>query len=426
MRASAIGVFPQHAKDFEMKKMTMAGALVTAMVAGQALGAPTADQQKLRINEILINPSGGGSNDDRWEYIEVYGCPNTPLNGLALVIVNDPSSASNDSEIDEAIYIPAAGGGVPTYQTNSSGYFVFWNTNTTSNNLITQVQNSDVYMELPANTMRQTDEDGDLLDLSGDDITDLTTRYECGMRERDNGDDGAKIANDGSLTVMLIGFTGNTGSSYLEPSDVEKDDDVSDGDAVLNLPSAAAWTDGSGFYLIDEIAYSDDGGSEFTFSEANEIDFTPSFKPDALSRCDDVAEATYTDRWLELEWDEDEDGVCGEQGSPTDIGTDGFRSAYQDWVFGDVNGSLEFVYGAGDAALPSSSGATTQVLCSAIDAYGLTPGSANEAGQISASCASPLAGEDLDGDGAVTVNDLILAAALNDTRAVLRVVRSLR
>ena len=178
--------------------------------------------------------------------------------------------------------------------------------------------------------------------------------------------------------------------------------------------------------LIDEIAYSDDGGSEFTFSEANEIDFTPSFKPDALSRCDDVAEATYTDRWLELEWDEDEDGVCGEQGSPTDIGTDGFRSAYQDWVFGDVNGSLEFVSGAGDAALPSSSGATTQVLCSAIDAYGLTPGSANEAGQISASCASPLAGEDLDGDGAVTVNDLILAAALNDTRAVLRVVRSLR
>ncbi|MFG0314811.1 MAG: hypothetical protein ACF8LL_11610 [Phycisphaerales bacterium] len=335
--------------------------MTLAAIAGSAAAGP------IYINEIVSDPDGG---DGAWEYIELFGCPGESLTGYVVLVMNDDGSTA---EIDEAFHFPTTGS---LYSLDEDGYFVIWNTEYDeesegdAGSPSDHALESDIYSVLP-----------DTITNNDADIDNSTDRHEASFVElRTAGDYAGKIANDGSITIILANNVSNYGI-------IEKDD---------SIPTTYPFT------MIDEVAWSD-GGSEYTVEEANEFDYTPGFNPDMLVRCGNTS-ANIVDTTLDLD--------------PTS-GTEPYRDAYIEWFGAEVDSNptannegdvfysknSEDSYGAGayTAGPPSSFTPMEDV-----DDVTATPGFANhyfdsDSKQISVTCR--LAG-DMNKDGSVNFADI--------------------
>lgn len=335
--------------------------MMLAAVAGSVAAAP------VYINEIVTNPKG---NDEEWEYIELYGCPGESLTGYAvLVVVDDPDDTSNPAEIDEAFHFPTSG---TKYSLDEDGYFVIWNTGYSQSGGAGSAQNhannSEIYDFLP-----------DTVTNNGADINTSTDRHEASFIELQTAADQAgKLSNDGSITVVLL----NNISDYTI---IEKDD---------TPPLTMGEPDYPGD-VIDEIAWSDNGGSEYTEEECNEFDHTPGFNPGYAIRVDNAS--------------------CLIDDTSCDFDGEEYRSAYTNWYMGEIgsNPSGFSDYFLGDNA-EGGFGAAAYGGTPCFDPVEdesnveVTPGYANDSfpggrGQISASCR--VAG-DANNDGQVDIRDI--------------------
>lgn len=319
---------------------------------------------KLFINEILINPPSGMGDDAAWEYIELKGCPGQSLRGLAVIVVNGTNATTTEN--DETFVFPDS----DKYKLDSNGYFVLWNSgadNAASSQALMEDQcdQSSVYAILP---QRQTLPDG-----TGPDITSLTTRYEASFDELgtrgDTNDLPGQLANDGSITVLLIDRI--AGGTSIASISKDVDPDTADGTFDGNI--GAAWKH------IDSVAYSNNGGHEYTLRNGDEWDFTPGYIPDAMTRVDKVASGN--------------DGVSTTRNVKNTCPSntqDEYRDAYTNWVAGDLNSSKKYTKGFGGLTPPTTTDITFCVNDLTNANLFITPGAANGTingrGQISVTC----------------------------------------
>lgn len=382
-----------------------------ALALAAAAGMATAQQSSLRFNEIYINPPGGGSTDERYEFIELFGCGNTSLSGLAIVVINhDPPAGI---EIDEAFVFD---NGTEAYQTNSAGYAVVWNSDSDSSSIATQAanNNSEVFNDkLPASITQNFATDDDFL---GSPRSTVVTRYEASFEEIENvtgSETAGAISNGGSNTFLLIDLANSKradGTTAATASDIFKDTVITD---TNNDGVPDGWQN---FVILDSIAYSDNGGSELAYNEANEFDFTPGYNPDALTRVDDVSIGVDNNRFI----------------GTSSPGTENFRDAYTDWLSGDIdtNANLEYNEGIGGENRPADGATAVVAPLTDLDGYALTPGSANGSingrGQISATGCTELATPDVDGDGIITVRDFQALLRAGDIEGALKAARMMR
>lgn len=358
-----------------------------AMLAGTASsafagGEPTGDICSLRLNEIMINTKG--DDDQEWEFIEIFGQPNTSLGGLAIVVVNDEGSSA---EVDESFVFPAG----DKYRTDEDGYFILWNSSATSANPDTCAGASELWEWLDGNA---TITQGILVGS----ISSASIRFEAAFQEvGTKGDGGAndwpgKFNNDGSMSFLLI-------SDWTSDAAIKKDASVNDSTTAgtPNFITNPAW-------VLDAVAYSDNG-SEFVVLEGREFDYTSGFKPDALTRVDDVEpEMVYTDRYIS--------------------GSEEFRDVYTNWIAGDLSSNdPSFNYDGAEAAggvdKPAAMGTATQPTVN----IGLTPSTINDTfngrgGEVSTVCAESRGGADFDGNGVVNAVDLLEAYRTGDMAQV--------
>ena len=356
-------------------KAVMMAAL--ALASGASFGA--GDINSLRINEVVTNPK---SDDAEWEYIELYGCPDTVLTDLALIVIN----TDGGDEIDEAFWFPTSGS---LFKTNSEGYFVIWNTafdqedEEETGDADDHRGESKIHSVLPSSITQN----------GATPVADLTTRHEASFIElQTSGDFAGKISNNGSNSFVLLKNISNYNL-------IEKDDVISEdmsGDPIF--PGD----------VIDEIAYSDSSGNEYTMSEANEFDYTPGFNPGGLIRCADIRDGI-VDSTVDLD-----PGAATEQ----------YRDAYSNFYAAEIGSNptagtpggvflsdnSEDSYGAGTYTLGTPN---TFVAMEDLDDVEFTPGSANYTfsvtrKQITASgCPSSRQSMDLNDDGVVDIHDLL-------------------
>jgi hypothetical protein len=284
-----------------------------SLTAFMFLAAGTAHAQVI-INEVYTNPPGGGSVDNQWEYIELYGKPGMSLTGYMIASVFGGADPDNDNipgprpdsswdrgdevpEIDEAYSLDGLTIG-------SNGFLVLYNN---------QASNSQIPALLPAATNRAT----------------------FGTSHVPSGDVAGRIKNDGSATIVLIrrrpfhsvnaggisvydGFAANTltsgptypaGIRYGWRKDVGQDINFNGridlngvGQLVSTLlpppPEAPVQSEdplplGSvivetaklePYQMIDDLAWSNGGGKEYVRSSQQELSDTSGFNPDAISR----------------------------------------------------------------------------------------------------------------------------------------------
>lgn len=253
-------------------------ALTIAALAGSAFASDAV------INEVVTDPDGGNGGDTENEFIELFGCPEASLDGYVVLVINSDGS----DEIDEAFHFPTSGG---DYKFNEDGYFVILSTSgTSSDSLSDQAADSNVYEALPSSVT-----DGGT--FTGD-------RHEASFAELETASEAfGKLANTGSITIVLL--------CDVDPADLgdlQKDDAVPTTGGVADYPGT----------LLDEIAWTDNGGNEWTESEANEFDYSPGFNPDYAIRV-----ANITDDVVDTSID-----IGG--GEP-------YRDAYSEWYMGEID-----------------------------------------------------------------------------------------
>lgn len=318
-----------------------------ALIAGCALGAHAASAQVV-INELYANPPGSGNNDNRLEFIEIYGPPGMSLTGWAIGAVNggqDPNG--NDvpgplsvgdpqeelAEIDECFSL--------------DGLFIGPNGLLVLHNIATSAPLSFV----PG---------------LADPATPLRTFQQAHIPTTDTA---GRLNNDGSMNLVLVrrrpfhaltldgvslldGVPANTitipnypaDNRYAFRKDVKHDVNY-DGRYDLNgigtfimgggpvapetpVVSENGNNPGSPRFLeplqvVDDVAWSNLGGKEYTRCRQQEISDTPNYNPDAVSRI-----AYY--------------GANPQRGSIFSGGEMSFtRMADEEWIYGDIIDFLE-------------------------------------------------------------------------------------
>lgn len=345
------------------------------LAAGLAATIATSASAQVVINEILENPPGGGSTSDAFtEYVELYGTPNMDLTGYALVLfkggedLNDDGTIDIPPEIDEGFSLDGLSLG-------SNGLLIIYN-GTTSQSFIplfvpdegeTAVSMFDTHLPSP-------------FDVNGN------------------------LGNEGSSTYALIRrrpfhSVVNGASVYGSGYSVWKDGDHDvnqDGryDFGFEAGNARAFDP---MQIIDEIAWSNGGGFEYTRSRQQVISETPDFNPDGVSRV-----AYYgANPALGLR--------LNDKGQP--VAT---RMADEELIYGDMTGSgLDFLYDANRAGAPTDpdgDGFADISIGTGTNAFRLTPGGFNDHTPTGISQTRFIAG-DLNFDGVVNAADLALLDA---------------
>lgn len=242
---------------------------ILAAIAGAAIGMGASAQ--VIINEVLENPPGSGSADDLWEFIELYGRPNMDLTGYALALIKGGVDQDGDgipdvaadrfAEIDEAFSLDGLTLG-------ANGLLVLYNTNSFGVSSIPAL--------LPPETNRAP--------FSAAHIP--TT------------DSWGKLANDHSSTYLLVRRRPNhsidekSGLSVYAPGyafrkdvnpDVDFDSELDCG-MEIGVGGAPGAMQIESVQVVDAVAWSHEGGKEYTRSKEQEISDTPGFNPDGLSR----------------------------------------------------------------------------------------------------------------------------------------------
>ncbi len=252
-------------------------ALALALVAGVA-------NAQVVINEVITNPPGSGSVDNRWEFIELYGTPGMSLNGYAIGFASGGMDNDGDGipsrdpligdpgdefpEMDECFSLDGLSIG-------SNGFLVLYN--------VTSGGSSSILPLLPTATSRKT----------------------FIAAHIPSSDVAGRIKNDGSMTLLLVHnrpyyqWTGAqslydgqpnyfAGSRYAFRKDTNPDVDFNSrldrGTEIPVPPTPDPVQVWQPLQVVDEFAWSNEGGHEYTTSEQYQISDTPGFNPDAVSR----------------------------------------------------------------------------------------------------------------------------------------------
>ncbi len=240
--------------------------ILVAMIA--LLSAQAAFAQVV-INEIYENPEG--SSDEVWEYIELYGRPGMDLTGYAIGLLKGGQDSDGDGVFDSAATVPEIDEAISLdgLTLGSNGFLVLFNDTTGGSNLV---------------TLGLIDPNANAVGWDGLHIPST--------------DDAGNLENDGSSTYVLVRKRNHhsldiNGTSvydldYAFRKDVRHDVN-GDGDTDFGTEVAVApITDSAGevehFQVVDEIAWSNAGGKEYSRSRQHEISDTPGFNPDAISR----------------------------------------------------------------------------------------------------------------------------------------------
>lgn len=377
-------------------------ALATISVLAALAGTAFGQQSTLKLNEILVNAEG--EPDEECQYIELFGCPNTSLEDLAIIVIDSyDDDGTLVTEIDECWYFSSS-----KYKTDQYGYFVLWNSGSNSQTPSTARASSQIYAELPED-LSQINEDNSTFNSAN-------PRWEACFEEVRNtdGENCGNIKNNGSKTFLLVDLSLSTNVSLAEirkdvACDTNSDSEL-DGD-LQNL------------YVIDQFAWSHDGGKEYTTNEADEWDFAAGWNPEGASRVDTTS--TGYDQGTRFIEDESSN-------------SDDFRQVYRNWQAGEFESdfpNLSYTDGFGYAPRPTSTMSPNNVTEVDDDngspaSYGVlgisqTPGTANQTNQVASGCRVP-GSADQNSDGVVNFLDMVEAANAGDAAAVRNIIRSMR
>ena len=348
-----------------------------------------AGHAQLVINEVWANPTGGGSNDDRWEYIEIYGPPGMKLDGYMIASVFGGAD-ENQNEIpgpvpqlpepwDEGDELPEIdeAWNLDGQTIGSNGFFVLYNNNASS---------SSIPALLPAETNRATYVSRHIPtnDVAGRIKNDGSATFVL-LRKRpfhtlvSNGAGGFVSQYDGSLGYfgntryawrkdvnpdvnfdgkIDLNGTGTTGGIPNTPeSPIDSEDDTY---SVIPTPPASSLEP---YQMVDDFAVSNGGGKEYVRSSQNEIADTPGFNPDAFSRV--AYYGTNPDKGDRLD---SENAVV-----PT-------RIADEELIYGEIPVNTARAYSATDSGGPTYPGQTPGSRFIDVSRAGfiLTPGTFND------------------------------------------------
>lgn len=239
-----------------MNRLAIASFIVCA---GLATCAPA----QVVINEVLQNPPGDASASDAFaEYIELYGPPGFDLTGYAVACFKGGSDADgndvpeNPAEIDEAFSLDGLSIG-------TNGFLVLYN-GTAANSFIP------------------------LFLAPGSNSASFITKH------IPTTDTAGNLSNDDSSTYLLVrrraATTGGFPTAFRK--DINPDVDF-DGRIDFGIETPLATQGGQSqpaasridpLQIIDEFAWSDNGGKEYVRDSEQEISTTDGFNPDGVSR----------------------------------------------------------------------------------------------------------------------------------------------
>jgi hypothetical protein len=360
---------------------------------------------------VLENPSGGGSSDNFFEYIELYGPPGFDLTGYAIALVKGGADDGDDvperpAEIDEAFTLDGLAIG-------ANGFLVLYN-------------NDIGFSEIGAFLNGPFGPGANAAGWSDTSLGIPTS----------GGENPGRLSNDDSSTYLLVrarpfhevqgGASLYDGSPTYVPAsryafrkDVNPDQNF---DGKLDF-AQQGFLAVDPLQIVDEIAWSDNGGKEYVRSSEQEISETPGFNPDGLARLAYYAENPMLGHRINGE------GMI----VPT-------RTADESWIYGENTGQTVVLDGADTEELilpfdPAESGAPTDqdgptynaageldpmgsFLLDDIDVAGFrwTPGDFNDSPAIAQFRFTP---GDVDFDGVANVQDFALARSWSLTGATL-------
>lgn len=206
------------------------------------------------INELIQDPPGG---EPTWEYIELYGRPNMDLTGYAIALAKGGSDPDGDgianapAELDEAFTLDGLSLG-------ADGFLVLVNDPFGDASVFTHP--TATLANFNAQHIPSTDVAGNL--GNGDSSTYLLVR----------GRPNHSIV--GGVSVYAPGYSFRKEPNPDANFDGKLDFGIEGGGAVKVDP----------LQIVDDVAWSNNGGKEYVRSSDQEISETPGFDPDALSR----------------------------------------------------------------------------------------------------------------------------------------------
>lgn len=209
-------------------------------------------QAQVVINEVHENPPGSGT-DPAWEYIELYGRPGMSLTGYAVVVVKGGNEVGASSEVDEAFHLDGLSIG-------SNGLLVLYNNTGGPSFIPSRVSAGTTLATFTAQHIPTTDTAGN-------------------------------FANDDSSTYILMrrrplhslsGSTSVYAPGYAWRKDINPDTDWNSRVDLPDHPSGGLTLEG--YQMVDDVAWSHNGGKEYTRQTQQEISTTEGFNPDCVVR----------------------------------------------------------------------------------------------------------------------------------------------
>jgi hypothetical protein len=294
---------------------------------------------QLVFNEIAEDPFG---EDDSNEFIELYGCPNMPLDGYIIALVKGGADFDGDDQLDTAGAAPEIDECVALdgYSTDANGFFVI---------TFDQPLNfADFPYPLDPNPgfMGLVDSFNDRKWLNAG------AAYTMHINNPDNPDPLGNLESGNSSTYLLIRrrpFDTRVSALGVNPVefqaghrwakdydvDVNFDGKIDFGDEMTAFPQTrGAVSNLKPFQIVDQVAFSNAGGKEYVNDSQDEISDTPSFNPDNMSRVEYYLENP-------MRGDRTRDTMTG-----FDILTT--RSADEAWIYGEsISGSVDNPFAPG-------------------------------------------------------------------------------
>jgi hypothetical protein len=374
-------------------------AAFVAALAGLAVAAAANGQ--VVINEVYPNPPGSSSIDNRWEYIEVYGPAGMDLTGYLIASVFGGADGNSNnvpgplpagwdagdevSEIDEAwtldglhiggngllvIYNSLGSSFIPGLASPGTALATFTAAHCPTSDTAGRIKNdgSASFILVRKRPFHAINASGiSVYDgVPGSTIVSGPATYPTSIRYAWRKDVNPDVNYDGLLDFAGFGTLAvGGGPNPPEPS-------VNSERAAT--PAVGAPWQMEPYQMVDDVAWSNGGGKEYTRSKQQEISDTAGFNPDAISRL-----AYY--------------GANPHRGS-TFIGgvMSDSRMADEEWVYGDIVDSAPLTsYMAGFVGGPTDQNGPTYNDQGQLDAAGtrklndinltgfkLTPGGFND------------------------------------------------
>ena len=210
------------------------------------------------INEVLENTPGSGSTEPRYEYIELYGAPNLSLDGYLIALAKGGSDPDGNDipnaipELDEVFSLDGLSLG-------PNGLLVIYN-DTGDASFIPSIV---------------TDEFDPATPVAGWDVLHVPSI-----------DTPGNLSNDDSSSYILMR------RRPMDPSfqfgtfwrkDVRHDPGFT-GKVSFGPPNQPGTPTLDPYQMVDDVAWSNNGGKEYVRSSQQEISNTPGFNPDAIAR----------------------------------------------------------------------------------------------------------------------------------------------